>query len=118
MHLSELRLFGQRLNSLGPYQTYNSVSYGPTFGGGFDLGTQASLNWGNNNVFSYGAENDYGTQQVSGTIPGQVLILGQIEIFTVTRADTPPPVPEPQTYALLLAGHALVGAATRRRQAG
>lgn len=116
-NLNELRHFGQRLNSRDTYQTCNSVDYGPTFGGGFDLATYRSLNVGNNNVYSDGAENDCGTQLISGTVGGQTLTLGQIDVFTITPGTAPPPVPEPPTYALLLASLALVVAGARRRRA-
>jgi hypothetical protein len=40
--------------------------------------------------------------------------VGAYEV-TIDGASEPPPIPEPQTYALLLAGLALVGVAARRR---
>jgi hypothetical protein len=39
-----------------------------------------------------------------------------LNAFNTWLAITPPPVPEPETYALMLAGLALVGGAARRRR--
>jgi hypothetical protein len=41
-----------------------------------------------------------------------------LDNVTVTSEGTPSPIPEPQTYALMLAGLALVAGAARRRASG
>ena len=52
-------------------------------------------------------------QNVSGDNFGALL-----DNVSVTSSGTPSPIPEPQTYALMLAGLALVGCAARRRGRG
>ncbi len=52
-----------------------------------------------------------------GRTPGAV-ITGQVSPFQFTLPDNAPPIPEPGTWAMMLAGLAGVGAITRRRASG
>lgn len=102
---------GTRLNQStdysGSYQTMNYSGYGPTFGGGFDLGLY-SLGSGEANQLSYGNP----TQNVFGGSSRQLFWVTDLEVFTIAPTQ---PVPEPETYAMLLAGLGVMGAVARRR---
>ncbi len=110
--------FDQRKDAVttnrGRYQTLNSIAYGPTFGAGHDLtvgGVDATLNTGYSYLYSYGGDDAYSRDLARyPTYFDSYVQIGQIEVFTVT-----PGVPEPETYALMLAGLSLLGVAARRK---
>jgi hypothetical protein len=114
--LTTTRLFRQNLTSepvfgdinAGAYQTYNNASYGPYFGGGADLLVNQTLNLGSSYFYSY---SDAGNVTTSIMGPGAIYF-GAIEVFTIAAA----PVPEPETYAMLLAGLGLLAFAAIRRK--
>ncbi|WP_267874810.1 PEP-CTERM sorting domain-containing protein [Duganella aquatilis] len=69
--------------------------------------TLGSINsiYGSNAVFS-----------VSGSQHAYFSALGTVTSLTVSSFDVPAPVPEPETYAMLLAGIGLVGFAAGRKR--
>ena len=96
----------------GQYQTFNVYDYGPSFGGGSDLnaGVAGNLNVGYSFLNSYGSLDDVGRDIARYPRPSRNrLQVGQIEVFTISI------VPEPETWALMLAGLGLLGFAARRR---
>ena len=77
-----------------------------------DLGTFS-------NCFAIGSSGSTTNTPVSDT-PGYALIPGVLHAYKVSAADLGAyiaPVPEPETYAMLLAGLGLVGFMARRRNA-
>jgi hypothetical protein len=96
--------------SLGVYQTYNYLGYGPTFGGGFDILVQGNLSDG------YAASHSYGSGLHSSTNPDDILIeighnnpgdysygilnYGAIEVFTISPLADGAVVPEPYSFAI------------------
>lgn len=94
------------------YQTYNTSSYGPTFGGGHDIYVDTSLS--NSYSFGYSYGNDYGKSIVDGSqYIGQNIKIDALEVFTI-GGYTSNAVPEPMTVALL--GIGLLGVAASRRK--
>jgi hypothetical protein len=100
---------------LGLYQTYNNATYGPTFGGGHDIYVDGSLNFGYSQLFSYSDQDNVLRSIVDGsTWQGvQGISYGAIEVFTISNTA---PIPEPETYAMMLAGLGLLGFSARRRK--
>lgn len=104
---------------VGVYQTYNSGSYGPTFGGGHDIYVYgATLTEGYLYPYSYGngcGLDCMGQTTFFGTTsaPTQISI-GAIEVYTLSAAVAP--VPEPSTWAMLISGFAGVGFMAYRRR--
>lgn len=103
----------------GYTQTYKGASYGPTFGQGFDLYVDSSLNVGSSELVSY-ASCDWFNCGILDLVrypqryPEPWLYryqIGQIEVFSV------PNVPEPGTWALMLIGLLSLIATTRLRSA-
>ncbi len=98
-----------------------------TFGGN---GLSASYRYGGNALFPNGRYNDwtvgdgdiYGLplagslRQIAGVDPF-IGIHEAANLINVSASFQAAPIPEPETYALMLAGLALVGAAARRRRA-
>jgi hypothetical protein len=101
--------FNERSDGLGPYQTYNAGGIdpvaGPTFGAGFDLATNSTLNSGSVNAMSYGAG-----------APGPNLLanFGQTNynILFIDTFQIGSPVPEPASILALGLG----GLIMRRRR--
>jgi len=95
----------------GDYQTYNFFAQGPTFGAGYDLFVDFSLNAGNANNYSYGGTS--GTDNIlNGVANSSTLEVGALEVFSVAGA-----VPEPAsviTWGLL--GLVGIGAVWQKRR--
>jgi hypothetical protein len=101
---------------VGITTTYNHPDVGPAFGSGFDLGfNSTSLDFvGYSFLHSYSPnEAAHGTSIVSGlAYDGTNMQVGALEVFTLDVAL----IPEPQTYAMLLAGLGLLGLTARRKK--
>lgn len=86
-------------------QTYNSASYGPVFGAGYDLSAWANLEEGEAKSATYGSVVD-GPPITFGAIDGSATAdsfgIVRIEVYTFAPAA----IPEPSSYALF-AGVAL-----------
>lgn len=101
--------FNERSDAPGAFQTYNVGGLdpvaGPTFGGGFDLGTNSNLNSGSVSAFSYGAG-----------APGPNLLanFGQTNynILFIDTFQIGSPVPEPASILAIGLG----GLILRRRR--
>jgi|OM-RGC.v1.009417252 hypothetical protein len=99
----------------GRFQTHNSATNGPTFGGGFDLNVTFDLNGGTSSNYSYDVAGGLpGAGSENGLDPNPLsagwISVGALETFTIA-ADTQ--VPEPGM--LLLFGIAVVGVGRTRR---
>lgn len=95
------------------YQTYNSSSYGPTFGGGHDIYVDSNLSLGYSYDYSYGTP--VGTSIVSGQFyNGLNMTVGALEVFSIGPAAADP-IPEPATIVIMTVGLAGLGAAKGRR---
>lgn len=102
-------------DGVGKDQTFNSANAGPTFGVGHDLYVPEDLtNGGSSYLYTY---NRYGQPAtgyslLDGSVwQGANITYGAIQVFSI-RA-----IPEPATYALLLAGLGVLGVARRRKRA-
>ena len=109
----------QNAGHRGRYQTYNRISYGPTFGGGHDIYVANNLSYGYTNGWSYGNTTlPYSTYSATANILGEwgsYLSFGQIEVFAVNASlDTADQVPEPGTALLVGLGFAAFSLARRR----
>jgi hypothetical protein len=93
-----------------PYQTCNCTGYGPTFGGGHDIGMVNSVDTGYLYPYSYGTPYAADFFGLSGQ---QFFSAGQIETFTISEVSA---VPEPSTWAMLILGFAGVGFMAYRRK--
>ena len=102
---------GYAIDSVGAYQTYNGSEYGPVFGYGHDLFVSGNLSSGGySNMYSYidPVKGGFGESLLDGsqyTRPN--VTYGAMQIFTIGV------VPEPASYALLLAGLGMLAAARR-----
>ena len=77
-------------NTDGQFQTYNDLSYGPSFGWGFDIGFRAnSLNLGFLNQFSFGGGST-GTANLFGSLTSTAIEIGSIETYTFTSVPEIP----------------------------
>lgn len=117
-NLTDHSVFRQVDGVYGDTQTYNGKNYGPTFGQGHDLvvdTTGGLLGEGYSYLFSYTGKYDRGYSIVNGCAYGSGgcihFSVGLLEVFTVTA------VPEPETYALFLAGLGVLGGIARSRKA-
>lgn len=113
-------LFGQSTTSaFGSYQTLNTSLAGPAFGNGADIYVDSALNRASSFLASYGNAQDFG-KDISKFPNAQFgdFAVGKIEVFTIAGAIEISPIPEPQTYVLMLAGLAALAATARRRTRG
>ena len=96
------------LPSQGQRQTFNELEFGPVFGSGPDLFVNDRLDGGLSWQLSYGSPNDEGISIIDRG-PGDATVrINGMEILAIT------PVPEPATYAALLAGLGVLGGAAGR----
>jgi hypothetical protein len=102
-NLSTDTLYRQDLGTYeGSYQTNNALSYGPTFGGGHDIYVDGGLSSGYSFLWSYTAGHPQQTSIIDGSVySGGDVMYGALEVFTIS---TTAPVPEPETYVMLIAG--------------
>ncbi len=119
-NLTTSALYPQATNSdwcgsCGQYQTFNASSYGPTFGGGFDIGVYSSLAQGYSYLYSYSPDGATAGHSIIDLSPydGPNVVYGAIEVFTIAAAA----LPEPGTVALLGVGLLGIGMIGRRTPA-
>ncbi|XZE18803.1 PEP_CTERM-anchored TLD domain-containing protein [Pirellulaceae bacterium SH449] len=115
-NLTSQERFIQNTNWTGSAQTYNLSSFGPNFGGGFDIHTDSSLTTGYTNSRSYSANGTTSqTDSIISTTQSAYYVggfqVGRIEVYTIS-AGSPAAVPEPATFALF--GLGAVGFAVKR----
>jgi len=107
-------LVNRVFDTVGAYQTYNDIDYGPTFGWGHDLYVPKDLtNGGFSLLYSYIEPDgvDFQTSLLDGrTYTGPDVTIGRMEIYAIA------PVPEPAAGAMLAGGLLLLGAVARRRR--
>jgi hypothetical protein len=117
---------GDTNNDFGAYQTRNNVSFGPSFGGGYDLGVNQLLDRVTLYNFSYGAfpfytgsvnENalDPDDSYFVGTGGGIFFSMSALETFAIEPMGSGS-VPEPATIALFAPGLLGIGFAYRNRK--
>jgi len=112
-NLSTAAIYRQTLTTVqGSYQSYNSYSYGPTFGSGHDLYVSPELSAGYSFLWSYGELGQKGRSIVDGAEFNGSMAVGGIEVFTISVT----PVPEPEIYAMMAVGLGLLGWIGRRRR--
>ncbi len=100
-------------DTMGAYQTFNHIDYGPTFGAGNDLYVAQDMTHGLSLMYSYIDENgvNYNTSLLDGTpYLRPNVTYGAIQVYSIAA------VPEPASVLMLLAGLGAL-ALVRRRQA-
>ena len=100
----------------GEYQTYNTATDGPTFGGGYDLHVYNDLTTGYGQQYSYGPAG-YDGLNIAGRQfdASAVMVFGAIEVYMIS--DSVASAPEPSTLTLLaFGGVSLLGYAGLRRR--
>lgn len=113
-------------NVFGATQTRNNPSFGPSFGGGYDLGVNQTLDTARFQNHSYGAYPFYsGSGYINALDPddsffvgiqGVYFSMGALETFMI-ETGSGSSVPEPATMALFATGLLGVGFARRNRTA-
>ena len=108
-------LVNRVFDTVGAYQSYNHIDYGPTFGWGHDLYVPKDLtNGGFSLLYSYIEPDgvDFQTSLLDGrTYTGPDVTIGRMEIYAIG------PVPEPATAVMLGGGLLLLRMMARRRKA-
>jgi hypothetical protein len=108
-------LVNRVFDTVGAYQSYNHIDYGPTFGWGHDLYVPKDLtNGGFSLLYSYIEPDgvDFQTSLLDGrTYTGPDVTIGRMEIYAIA------PVPEPATGVMLGGGLLLLRTMARRRKA-
>jgi hypothetical protein len=108
-------LVNRVFDTVGAYQSYNHIDYGPTFGWGHDLYVPKDLtNGGFSLLYSYIEPDgvDFQTSLLDGrSYTGPDVTIGRMEIYAIA------PVPEPATAAMLGGGLLLLRTMARRRKA-
>lgn len=99
------------LPSQGAYQTFNGIDYGPTFGIGHDLYLNQTLEAAFSWQLSYGNPLDSGMSIVDRSTGARIDKVDALEIFVLA------PVPEPESYGMMLAGLGVLGFLASRRKA-
>ncbi|MCC7681173.1 PEP_CTERM-anchored TLD domain-containing protein [Janthinobacterium sp. FW305-128] len=102
-------------DGLGKDQTFNGAKAGPTFGVGHDLYVPENLtNGGSSYLYTYNhyGQPTMGYSLLDGSVwKGADITYGAIQVFSISA------IPEPVTYALLLAGLGVLGVVRRRKRA-
>jgi hypothetical protein len=81
--------YSQERHSGGAYATYNTGSYGPTFGGGHDLHVRNNLTSGYTQVgYSYGDTNRYGTTGYQNEFTGSYNSWSVVGMETFTLSSS------------------------------
>jgi Calx-beta domain/FG-GAP-like repeat/Bacterial Ig domain/TLD len=75
----------------GQYQTYNTPSYGPTFGGGHDIYVNNTLSAGYSYKYSYGTSGFNSPNIVGLAYNGLSMQYGTIEVFTIANGGSSSP---------------------------
>jgi len=102
-------------DGVGKDQTFNGAKAGPTFGVGHDLYVPENLtNGGSSYLYTYNhyGQPTMGYSLLDGSVwKGADITYGAIQVFSISA------IPEPVTYALLLAGLGVLGVVRRRKRA-
>jgi hypothetical protein len=100
-------------DEIGKDQTYNDSNFGPTFGYGHDLYVPQDLTHGGSSflyTYNFRGQPSTGISLLDGSAGhGNDVTFGAIQVFSISA------VPEPATYALLLAGLLVLLVRQRRR---
>jgi hypothetical protein len=103
-------LSGFELPSQGQRQTYNDILFGPVFGTGPDLFVNDDLTKALSWQLSYGNPANEGISIIDGSTGGKTVTVDALEVFSIA------PVPEPASWASLLAGAGVLAMWGRKRR--